>query len=392
MDSTHMSNTFTRAYTNIVHTYVLGLNNHDWAVWKAAHACLNADPHGALNTDDLEIAIRTAYPNQHFVRNTLQQNISKSPDFQQYAPPGVRRGFWHLTGSETGVPKPIPRTARHSLQRINERTSRPTIRSPPSNLMSEASTPTISQESALTPPSIPVRSRPAGSWMSIRGTEREVPPTPRYSSRPSPYCYPSPWSFLSSKENSIQMTNHTIPQETIVEKLPSSSMVSSNESKSFPSSAGEADSANNRPRSTGPEHRLDRLESQYTDEVNTVFSDLSYDSPSSPQGLHYSGETSDTGVKRSGHESTEINPQCLDDGEEQGGEEQQPGTGEPIWVQSEPKLALYLTNVKGYSLGMECRLQVSSLPVSLLPFPLEDSSMASRLTNMVIRQTSLGRG
>ncbi|KAG8947378.1 hypothetical protein FRC04_010826 [Tulasnella sp. 424] len=84
-----MSNTFTRAYTSIVHTYVLGLNNHDWAVWKAAHACLNADPHGALNTDDLEIAIRTAYPNQHFVRNTLQQNISKSPDFEQYVPPGI---------------------------------------------------------------------------------------------------------------------------------------------------------------------------------------------------------------------------------------------------------------------------------------------------------------
>lgn len=178
----------------------------------------------------------------------------------------------------------------------------------------------------------------------------------------------------------------------MVEKLPSSSMVSSNESKSFPSSAGEAHSANSRPQSTGPEHRLDRLESQYADEVNTVFLDLSSDSPSSPQGLHYTGETSDNGAKRSEHGSNEIDSQCLDDGEEQGGEEQQPATGESIRDQSEPKLALYLTNVRGYSLKMKCRVQVSSLPISLLPFPLEDSSMASRMMNMVTRQTSLGRG
>ncbi|KAG9026317.1 hypothetical protein FS837_004646, partial [Tulasnella sp. UAMH 9824] len=167
---------FPRVFTTIDHDFVSSLSKTDWAVWKAAHACLNAEPSDALDTDDLENAIRRNYSKHSFCRKTLQHNLPRSPDFEQHWEQGAERKLWHLTGSETGVPKSLSKNARESVKRVQGQTAI-TNAAPPliDSLPKGCPLPTPSQELLRTPPPIPMHSRPS---FSIRGTTREAPQIP----------------------------------------------------------------------------------------------------------------------------------------------------------------------------------------------------------------------
>ncbi|KIO17380.1 hypothetical protein M407DRAFT_32960 [Tulasnella calospora MUT 4182] len=199
--------------TTIGHEQVSHLAEHDWAVWKAAHACLNAEPTGALSTDELEAAIHEQYPGHRFVRNTLQHNLSISPDFEQHYLEDTGRKVWCLTGSEIGVPKSLSRSARESLKRAQAQTALANAASPPnSSLSAMGSRRTLPQEQVLTPPTIPMHSRPS---LSVRGTAREAPQIPRYSSRP--YHHQTNSQLNGGNNNAWNHSQGTPPMTTAVE-------------------------------------------------------------------------------------------------------------------------------------------------------------------------------
>ncbi|KAG9048617.1 hypothetical protein FS837_012392 [Tulasnella sp. UAMH 9824] len=98
--------------TYITLAYMLDPSFDDWAVWRAAHAVLNATNNAGLTTKQIEAQIRLNFPNEEWKITTLSSNLSWSDDFKQR-----KRGKeWYLTGTTRGVEKCGAKRARKAAE------------------------------------------------------------------------------------------------------------------------------------------------------------------------------------------------------------------------------------------------------------------------------------